>query len=326
MIYLNNLEKTIHKPAVTDLTPVWEGKVKKLLARLFAVKNPENIFLTRSGEDAMELALRAFAGEGARIAATNLEQNDTYKILESLSAKVSCVPSDLRGRPKCEEAEPLLQAGAQAVVWTHGSRTDGNVTDLERICSMARKYRIPVIADGRLTAGAIEVNLEAIGAEVYVITGEKMLMGSRGIGAILVRDGVDTEPLRRLMAGQEPEQMALNVFAASLKFILDCGIYGFAMLPHRLAKRFYESANAMDGVTVYGDYGSGDRLPVVSITVQGFTAEEIRDYMKEQGIQIGVERGLARFSFCYCNTRPQVKETVQKLMDLLGIDDPYLLP
>mgnify|MGYP002508748966 CR=1 FL=1 len=36
---------------------------------------------------------------------------------------------------------------------------------------------------------------------------------------------------------------------------------------------------------------------------------EIRDYMKEKDILIGVENGVAQFSFGYFNTRPQVKET-----------------
>ena len=35
---------------------------------------------------------------------------------------------------------------------------------------------------------------------------------------------------------------------------------------------------------------------------------------------------MARFSFGYFNTRSEVKEAVLQLMDLLGIDDLYLLP
>ncbi|MCI5687895.1 MAG: aminotransferase class V-fold PLP-dependent enzyme [Emergencia sp.] len=330
MIYLNNMEKMIHKPAAKDLDPVSPEQVKELLAKLLHCKRPENIYLTDSGRAAIETALRAFVPRGAHVIVSAFEQADVLKVLSDLECRVSSLEADYNGRLQYDKLENLIEKDTCAIVCAHGCSFTGNVADLEKISSIGRTHKIPVISDGRLTAGAIDVNLENLGVDIYCITSEKMLMGSCGVGAICLRDGMDAAMQQTQKVQFEktdaPQQRALKTFVTSLEFILETGIYGIAMLPHRLAKRFFESSKAMNPVKVYGDYGPGDRLPVICITAEGFTGEEIRDYMKEKDIIIGVERGVAQFSFGYFNTRPQVKKTVLRLLEMLEIDDPYLLP
>jgi selenocysteine lyase/cysteine desulfurase len=118
-------------------------------------------------------------------------------------------------------------------------------------------------------------------------------------------------------------------------------MYGIAMLQHRLAKRFFESAKSMDAVEIYGDFGTNTRIATVSIRVDGFTPEQVHAHMLEKyGIvckpglhnasrmheALGTAAtGLTRFSFGYFNTRIDVNDAIWALMDLLGLDDLYLL-
>ncbi len=330
MIYLNNIEKTIHKPAAQDLDPVSEAQAKALAAKLFHCKRPENIYLTDSGSAAIEAVLCAFVPKKSHVVVGPFEKEDTLQVLADLECSISRIEADSCGRLQYDTLRNLMKEDTQAVICAHGCSLTGNVADLEKITSIARGRKVPVISDGRLTAGAIDVNLENLGVDLYCITGEKMLMGAKGVGGICVRDGIDAKALQELEQQLEktkaPQQRELKTFVTALDFILETGIYGIAMLPHRLAKRFFESAKAMNPVKVHGDYGPGDRLPVICICAEGFTAEEIRDYMAEKDIIIGVEKGVAQFGFGYFNTRPQVKETVLRLLEMLGIDDPYLLP
>ena len=283
--------------------------------------------LTEGGRGT-ELSLRAFIAKGDHVIVTASCGERIPEVLENLGAEISVLPDDPYLAPGYEKLDELFRPDTRAVVCSHGIRATGNVTDLERICAAAKQHNALVIADGSCTCGAVDVSLEILSPDVYCFSGENMLMGPEGIGGICLRQGFDGRPLQKLLE-EEPAAFSDNIlrsFAASLQFILDTGIYGIAMLPHRLAKRFFESAKAMDGVTVCGDYREGVRLPVVAVRAEGFTAEEISQYMKERGILIGTENDMARFSFGYFNTRPQVKETVQALMDMMGIDEPYLLP
>ena len=330
MIYLNNAEKTLGKPAAKDLSPVSADYVRGQLAEIFHIKNKENIYFGSSGTEMMEKALRIFLepeAEQCHVIVTDAEQEDTYRLLKELGAEISVLKNTSCGSPDCEELAALIRPETRAIVCAHGGSAVGNTADLEQICAIARRYQLPVISDGRFTAGAIEVNLENSGVDAYCFSGEKMLMGPEGIGVLCVKERPDNSFSRKLSEQENlPQAERMTLFSAALEFIGNRSVYSVAMLTHRLAKRFFESASAMDGVTVHGDFSTRERLPIVAITAEGFSAEEIKDYMKERGIIIGTEKNMARFSFGYFNTRAQVKETVQCLMDMMGIDDPYLLP
>mgnify|MGYP003312005406 CR=1 FL=1 len=71
-----------------------------------------------------------------------------------------------------------------------------------------------------------------------------------------------------------------------LDFIFEKGQYGVAMLPHRLAKRFFEATKSMTDVTVYGDFGTNVRVPNVTINVKGHTAEEVKNVMRKNHIAV----------------------------------------
>lgn len=327
MIYLNNIEKTIHKPAASSLDTVKCRQIAELICRLLTVRDPDCIYLTEDGKG-VELSLRAFIRKGDHVVAAASCGERILGVLKNLGAELSVLPDDPYLAPRYEKLDELFRPDTRAVVCIHGIRATGNVIDLERVCATAKQHNALVIADGSYACGAIDVSLESLGPDVYCFSGKNMLMGPEGIGGICLKQGLDARPLQKLLE-EEPAAFTENTlrsFAASLQFILDTGIYGITMLPHRLAKRFFESAKAMDGVTVCGDYREGERLPVIAVCAEGFTAEEICQYMKNREILIGVEGGMARFSFGYFNTRPQVKETVQALMDMMGIDEPYLLP
>jgi len=177
-------------------------------------------------------------------------------------------------------------------------------------------------------------------------------MGPRGIGGICLKEGLMQqfkeglvpvlEEKPELAKALEPvDPVKLGGYCAALEFIFEKGIYGICMLPHRLAKRFFEATKSMDAVEVYGDFGTNTKIATVSIRVDGFTPEQVHAHMLQKyGIvckaglhgsrriheALGTaEHGLTRFSFGYFNDRMEVNDTIWALMDLLGLDDLYLL-
>ena len=42
----------------------------------------------------------------------------------------------------------------------------------------------------------------------------------------------------------------------------------------------------MKAVTVYGDFGTNLRIPTVSISVDGFSAEDVKLFMRKRGITV----------------------------------------
>ena len=191
--------------------------------------------------------------------------------------------------------------------------------------------------------GAAEVNLEAIGVDVYCFTGHKKLMGPYGIGGICFKDDAEKAAFEAANKGAigTIDEKKIGGLYAGVRFILDKGIYGISVWPHRLAKRFFESTQSLDKVRIYGNFGTNNRIPTVAISVEGYTPEEVKEYLrKEYGIvtkcgthgsqkmheALGTaDTGLVRVSIGYHNNRFEVNDAVWALMKLTDQMDFYLL-
>lgn len=353
MIYLNNAATTVIKPeGVKTAPPASADMAKAMVAQFLGVKSRENVMLTQGGAQAMELALRGFIKKGDHVIATAWEHDTTWAVLEELEkagVQVSCIGVNPYGGLRYEEIEPLIQENTRAIVCAHGCAVTGNIADLEQVGGLARRHKLLLIADGCQAVGATSVNVESLGADVYCFTAHKKIMGPYGVGGLCLKEGLRPEWEAGLEAAGllgrlteiEPSEEKLGQLCAALAFIKEKGIYGISIFPHRLAKRFFESVSSMDAVKVYGDFGTGSRIPTVSIAVEGFTSTQVKEHMAKkygivvkdgfhdaarmhQALRIEAE-GLCRFSFGYFNTRRDVNDTIWALMDLLGLDDLYLL-
>ena len=357
MIYLNNAATTQQKPeGVKNAQPADPQQAKAQAARLFGMKNPENIILTHSGRQAVELALRTFLEEGDHVIVSVMDQDETWNVIEHMAAvngiTFSVLGAGTYGALNYDEIDELVRPNTRAIICAHGCSVTGNLADMERLCTIARRHKLLVISDGCQAVGAVDVKLEDLGIDVYCFTAHKKLMGPYGIGGVCIREGLmdqfrsglprALEPNPALAEILEPfDEQVLGGFCRAVDFIFEKGIYGISIFPHRLAKRFFESVKSMDAVEVYGEFGTNTRIPTVAISVKGFTPHQVKEHMSKKfgivvkdGLQdasrmheaLGTEEtGLTRFSFGYFNTRRDVNDAVWALMDLLGLDDLYLL-
>lgn len=344
MIYLNNAATTVVKPEAVKTAPKkGAGEAEAKIAKLLGCKG--SVILTESGSEALRAAVLSFARPKSHIIATDMEYGAALSVLKELEeagCRVTYIPTDEYGALRVDMIEDAIEEDTSAMVCCHGSNVTGNVNDLEKISAMARRHNIRLISDGCQTAGAINVNLEELGVDAYCFTGHKKLMGPYGTGGICLRQGLSLKPeIEKSIT--PPDEKKLGRLCAAIDFIEEKGIYGISIFPHRLAKRFFESVKSMKDVTVYGDFGSNVRIPTVSISLRGHDAKEVKEHMRKNGIVVKTgdfsaprmvkaleakkegNEGLVRFSFGYFNTRRDVNDTVWVIMEILGIDDLYLL-
>lgn len=343
MTYLNNAATTVIKPPVfKDAPRATAVETAKSIAELLGCKEPENIIMTKSGEAALNAAILSFIKPGDHVITTDMEYEAVTKnldIAESRGSEVTYLPLNEYGTLRYDLIEGAIKPNTKAIVCCHGSNVTGNIVDLDKICTIARRHKLMVIVDGAQTVGATPINLTDLQVDVFCFSGHKKLMGPYGTGGICLRSGLKLDPEIKANLS-EPSEELLGKLKASVDFILEKGIYGVSMAPHRLAKRFFESVKSMTNVKVHGDFGTNTRIPTVAISVKGFTADEVKNFMRKNHLAIksgdcgcpklmeslGVgEDGVARFSFGYFNTRMDVNDAIWVLMDLQGLDDLYLL-
>lgn len=341
MSYLNNAATTVHKPEVMKMAgPATAMDVQERIAKLVKCKDPNNVVMTSSATEAIRTAVLSFVKPGDHVISTDIEYKSVLEALEEAGCEVTFIPVNVYGTLKYELIEDAVKENTKAIVCCHGSNVTGNITDLDRVCTIARRNKLMVIADAAQTVGATEIDMETLQLDVLCFSGHKKLMGPYGTGGLCLRKGLQLDPqvVEKIVHTPSPEK--LGQLAASLDFIFEKGQYGVAMLPHRLAKRFFEATKSMKDVTVYGDFGTNVRVPNVTINVKGYTAEEVKTIMRQNHIAIkagtfdaprlakslGIdENGAARFSFGYFNTRIEVNDAIWVLMQMQGLTDLYYL-
>jgi L-cysteine/cystine lyase len=82
--------------------------------------------------------------------------------------------------------EAAIDERTRAVVISHVLWSTGAVMPVRAIADLAHARGALVIVDGAQAAGAIPVDLTALGADAYAIPGQKWLLGPEGTGALAV--------------------------------------------------------------------------------------------------------------------------------------------
>ena len=375
MIYLDNAATTLHKPpqvmdavvramtamgnaargahggALEASRTVYNTRVK--LARLFGCPRPDHVVFTANSTEALNIAISGLIRPGDHVVTTDCEHNSVLRPLyrlEERGAVLDIAPADRLGRVACEDLEALLRPDTRAVVCTHASNLTGNVLDIARIGEMARRRGALLIVDASQTAGALPIDMEAMGVDVLCFTGHKGLMGPQGTGGLCVRPGVEIEPWKVGGSGvhsydrHQPREYPTRLEAgtlnghgiaglsAALDFLQEVGVEAIEAKERALMDRFYQAVSAMDGVTVYGDFSQARRSAIVALNIRDYDSAAVSDELSETyGVAtrpgahcaprmhqaLGTtDRGAVRFSFSWFNTQDEVDEAIRAVGQL----------
>ena len=76
---------------------------------------------------------------------------------------------------------------------THAANSLGVLQEIERIGSLAGKYKIPYLVDAAGTLGAVTLDVQKIGCDFLSASGRKYLRGPSGTGILYVRQRKDRD-------------------------------------------------------------------------------------------------------------------------------------
>lgn len=173
---------------------------------------PAEIFFTSGGTESDNLALKGAAmawvlKEAARkgtyrIISSPLEHKAVLESMAWLESyfgiETVYVKHDTQGRIDLDHLESLLQqrtSGGQTLVsLMHANNELGNVNPVQEIATLAHRYGALVHTDAVQTVGKCPVNIKSLGVEMLSLAAHKF-HGSKGIGVLAVRTGVELENL-----------------------------------------------------------------------------------------------------------------------------------
>ena len=155
--------------------------------------------------DVEEIALTDNTGEGLNIISFGINWHEGDEVITTNHEHISLLAPlyQLRDRygivirfadigPSAEL--PVLKAIANLVTprtrlisISHVTWTTGAVLNISEVAYMGREWGIPVLIDGAQSAGAIPIDVKALGVDFYAIPMQKWLCGPDGTGALYVR-------------------------------------------------------------------------------------------------------------------------------------------
>jgi cysteine desulfurase family protein len=351
----------------TDLAIEAEGMVRNTrerLTRFFgATGDTDRLVFTQNASDSLNIAIQGLLEAGDHVITTDLDHNSVLRPIYHLTKfdgiESTYLPFDPSGRIDPEVCRKAIQPNTKAVVMTHGSNTLGTVQPIADVGRICREHGIPLVLDVAQTAGMIPIDMEALCVDVVCFTGHKSLMGPSGIGGMYVRESIDIAPLRYGGTGvrsEHPDHLdeypwrlecgTLNLLGvaglhAAQDWIDSRGLDSIEEQERNLTRRLLEGLAEIDAVKVYGDTRPDDHLPVVSLNVDGMTANNVGTLLDvkfgiatrtglqcaprvHQALDTVSRKGTVRVSFGPFNTEDHVDALLEGLKDIVsrhGSDD-----
>lgn len=283
---------------------------REAVAELFNAPDPLRVIFTMNATHAINIALHGLLRPGDRVVTSSIEHNAVMRPLRALAhvpgtSKVpgtsrgidlALIPCGPDGALDLAAAERLITPGTRLVVLNHASNVMGTILPVAQVAGLAHRAGALLLVDAAQTAGALPIDMQALGIDLLAFTGHKALLGPPGTGGLVIGERVDTaqmEPLLRGGTGSrsefeiQPEDcpdkfesgtlngVGIAGLAAGIRYVLQHGIEAIRAHEVALAQALAEGLASIPGVTVYGPADPTQRTATVSFTVAGRRVSEI---------------------------------------------------
>ena len=194
--YYEHDNSNVHRGAhtlATRATDGYEGAREKV-ARFIGADSAEEIIFVRGATEAINLIAFAWGPdnleEGDEIIVSELEHHSNIVpwqfLRDSLGIKLKVIPMNDDGELKLDDFSRMLSPRTRLVAVTQVSNALGTQVNVEQITAMAHRVGARVLVDGAQSVPHFKVNVQAMDADFFVLSGHKMF-GPTGIGVVYAK-------------------------------------------------------------------------------------------------------------------------------------------
>ena len=254
------------------------------------------------------LALRP----GDEIITTEIEHHANLIPWQELAARTGAVlrhiPAHGDGTLDLEAAADLIGERTRIVAFTHVSNVLGIVNPVAELIALARGVGALTVMDACQSAPHLRLDLPALGVDLAVFSGHKML-GPYGVGGLYGRaevleamppfltggsmittvtlDGAEfLPPPQRFEAGTQPIGPAIGL-AAAVRYLDGVGLERIHAHESMLAARMRAGLVEIPGIRLLGD-AAAERVGLWAFDVEGVHAHDAGQFLDARGIAVRV--------------------------------------
>ena len=190
--YNSNVHRGVHKLS-QEATEAFE-KSREVLARFLGARSDKEIVYTRGTTEGINLVAQSYGrsllGEGDEILISHMEHHANivpWQLLcEQTGAVLKVAPITDAGEIDMDAFRALLGPKTKIVAVGHISNALGTVNPIREIADLAHAHDAVLVVDGAQGAPHGRVDVQALGADFYAVSGHKMY-GPTGIGVLYGR-------------------------------------------------------------------------------------------------------------------------------------------
>jgi cysteine desulfurase/selenocysteine lyase len=264
------------------------------------------------GRGAPESALFALA-PGDEIVVTESEHHANLIPWQELASRTGAVlrhiPVHDNGTLDLEFAASVIGERTRVVAFPHVSNVLGIVNPVAELVALARAAGALTVLDACQSAPHLPLDLPALGVDLAVFSGHKML-GPYGIGGLYGRSEVlETlppfltggsmittvtldraeylPPPQRFEAGTQPVSQAVAL-AAATRYLSGLDMGAVHAHEHVLEQRMLRGLREIPGIRLLGDAPGAERVALAAFDVEGVHAHDAGQFLDARGVAVRV--------------------------------------
>ncbi|KIC57881.1 SufS family cysteine desulfurase [Microbacterium hominis] len=317
--FLTHANAAVHRGAHTlaaEATELFEDARATVAG--FVGARPEQLVWTSGATMGLNLVAYSIGNAGLvrpgdEIVTTAIEHHANLIPWQELAARTGAVlrhiPAHDDGTLDMDAAASLITARTRVVAFTHVSNVLGIVNPVAELIALAQGVGAITVMDACQSAPHLPLELPALGVDLAVFSGHKML-GPYGVGGLYGRTPVlealppfltggsmittvtldraeYLPPPQRFEAGTQPVGPAIGL-AAAVRYLDDIGLDRIHAHEGMLAQRMRAGLAEIPGIRLLGDAAGVERVGLWAFDVDGVHAHDAGQYLDALGIAVRV--------------------------------------
>ncbi len=343
-----NIHRGVHE--LSQRATLAYEQARSNLQRFLNAADPHEIVFVRGTTEAINLVATTFGrsrlGPGDEIVVSAMEHHSNIVpwqlACEIAGAGLRVIPMSDAGELDLDAYRALLTDRTKLVAVVHISNSLGTVNPVSELASIAHEHDVPILVDGAQAAPHMPIDVQALGADFYALSGHKMF-GPTGIGVLYGRaklleslppyqgggemirsvsfEKTTYAPLPAKFEAGTPHIAGAIGLGAAVDYIRGLSWDWIQQHEHDLLEYATGALEQIPGVRIVGT--ARDKAAVLSFVMDGVHAHDIGTILDQEGIAIRTGHhctqpvmtrlGLpatARASFAFYNTRAEVDALV----------------
>jgi cysteine desulfurase family protein len=335
-------------------------RARRGVAALLGVRDASQVVFGFNCTDVLNIAIRGILRPGDHIVTTVCDHNSVLRPLRALSAEagveVGYVPCDGEGYVSPDDVRSALRPDTRLVAVNHASNVTGAIQRIDEIGRVVRESDAFYLVDAAQSLGHVPIDVRTFEVDLLAAPGHKGLLGPLGTGVLYIRPGVEKQlkPLRCGGTGTQSDEdrqpdvmpdkyepgnhnlVGLAGLVASTEFLRNETIEAIQAHDTQLVARLLDALRELEAVRVHGPQSSDNRTGVVSVTVEGFTPQELAAVLEStygiecrSGLQCAPRMhdslgttaggGTLRFSPGYATTTDEIDLVVHAIQEVASV-------